>query len=357
MTNFLVTGGCGFIGSHLVESLLDDGHYVRVLDDLSTGRCENVPTQCEVVVGDIIDSGLVRDCMQGIDACFHLAATEQVRVSNEQWLRSHQVNLSGTVNVFDASREKCTPVVYASSAAVYGDNAEIPLKEHSDVRAITAYGADKRASELHAHVASLVYGIPTSGMRFFNVYGPRQSQGVESSGVISEFIDNVVQQKPLCIFGDGEQVRDFIHVDDAVHFLRAAMKNINNIPSVFNVCSGDSVTINQLARILISITGLSSPIKHIASGKGDVRVSVGDPAYAKKILSVTATVPLVQGLRKLVELSENENRLYDRWENKIIEKLKYKRVDRRKFNRIIEMPFMDCDGVFVNEDRRVFVAR
>ena len=202
MTCFLVTGGCGFIGSHLVESLVNEGHKVRVLDDLSTGKRENVPAQCEVVVGSVTDNQLVRDCMTDIDGCFHLAAIASVQESNENWLGTHEVNLTGTINVFDACRKNRTPVVYASSAAVYGDNAEMPLKESSGVRPLTAYGADKLACELHAQVASLVHSVPTSGMRFFNVYGPRQNLSSAYSGVISIFVDRILRHEPLCIYGD-----------------------------------------------------------------------------------------------------------------------------------------------------------
>jgi len=306
MANYLVTGGCGFIGSHLVDSLLEEGHRVRVVDDLSTGKLTNVPRQCEVTVGDVADTEVVSTCMRDMDGCFHLAAIASVQQSNEQWVRTHQVNLTGTVNVFDAARKNKTPVVYASSAAVYGDNADMPLKESSALRPLVAYGADKLGSELHARVASLVHGVPTTGMRFFNVYGPRQNPGSPYSGVISIFVDRILTEQTLAIYGDGEQTRDFIYVSDVVRFLRVAMNNISHIPNVFNVCTGDTVTINKLAKTVMSTATQQVPIVHLSTRKGDIRVSVGDPGYAKQMLGVTAEQPLTRGLQLLIEHVKDE---------------------------------------------------
>ena len=313
MASYLITGGCGFIGSHLVESLLADGHDVRILDDLSSGKLENVPSQCEIVTGDVADAEVVRRCMRDVDGCFHLAAISSVQQSNEQWTRTHQVNLTGSINVFDAAKEKQTPVVYASSAAVYGDNAEMPLKESSAVRPLTAYGADKFGTELHARVASLVHGVPTAGMRFFNVYGPRQDPASPYSGVISIFVDRILNGKTLTVYGDGEQTRDFVYVADVVCFLRAAMVNIGRTPSVFNVCTGESVTITQLARILMSVTGMNVPVSHQLARKGDIRVSVGDPGQAGRVLGVPARQILPRGVRVRIDYAEKENLAGTRW--------------------------------------------
>ncbi len=304
MKNYLVTGGCGFIGSHLAESLLRDGHQIRILDDFSTGKIENVPPQCEIITGDVADSETVRHCMHDIDGCFHLAAIASVQQSNEEWVRTHQVNLTGTINVFDAAKKKRIPVVYASSAAVYGDNADIPLRENSAASPLVAYGVDKLGSELHARVASLVHGVPTTGMRFFNVYGPRQNPASSYSGVISIFVDRVMNHQALTIFGDGEQARDFIYVGDVVRFLRAAMKNINRTPIVFNVCTGETVTINQLAKTVMSITTRQVPVIYQSTRKGDIRVSVGDPGYAQQALGVAAKYTLAQGLQMFIDYSK-----------------------------------------------------
>jgi UDP-glucose 4-epimerase len=300
MANYLITGGCGFIGSHLADRLLQAGHGVRILDDLSTGHLSYVDPACEVVIGDVTDPEKVRASMEGMDGCFHLAAVASVQRSNEEWARTHQINLTGTVNVFDAARAGRKPVVYASSAAVYGDNADMPLREGASVRPLTAYGADKLGSELHARVAALVHGVPNVGMRFFNVYGPRQDPSSPYSGVISIFVDRLSKRQSLSIFGDGEQTRDFIHVSDVVRFLMAAMERADTTHQVFNVCTGESVTINQMARMLTTLTGVRAKIQHEKARQGDIRVSVGNPSKANQSLGVTARNSFLEGLRKLV---------------------------------------------------------
>ena len=299
MANYLITGGCGFIGSHLAESLLEDGHSVRVLDNLSTGKTANLSAACELLIGDVADSAAVEDSMKEVDGCFHMAAVASE--SNENWVDAHHVNQTGTINVLNAARNNKTPVVYASSAAVYGDNADMPLKEYSAIRPLTAYGADKLGSELHARVASLVHGVPTIGMRLFNVYGPRQNPSSPYSGVISIFVERILKGEALPLFGDGQQTRDFVYVDDAVCFMRSAMDNIGPTPLVFNVCSGESISIEQLAKMVMSLVGERVALKHLPSGKDDIRVSIGDPAYAKQQLGITARQSLVSGLRMLIE--------------------------------------------------------
>ena len=303
MANYLVTGGCGFIGSHLVDRLIADGHRVLILDDLSTGKLANIDTDseaCKLVVGDVSDTALVKECMHGMDGCFHLAAVSSVQQSNEEWVRTHEVNQLGTINVLEAARARKSPVVYASSAAVYGDNADTPLKERSTGRPLTAYGADKLGSELHATVASLVHGVPTTGLRFFNVYGPRQDPSSPYSGVISIFIDRILDGRELTIYGDGEQTRDFVYVGDVVNFLMSAMQRSGNMPSVYNVCTGESVSINQLAKIIMFLTGRRVDITKLPSRKGDIRISVGSPGHAARMLDVSAGYNLASGLKLLL---------------------------------------------------------
>jgi len=312
MANYLVTGGCGFIGSHLVDSLIRDGHRVRILDDFSTGKRDNIQQHdCEVIVGDVANSAMVALSMENIDACFHLAANSSVQQSNENWVATHKTNVTGSINVFNAARNKQIPIVYASSAAVYGDNAEMPLTEFSELRPLTAYGADKLGSELHARVASLVHGVPTFGLRFFNVYGPRQNPSSPYSGVISIFIKRLFEEQTFTIFGDGEQTRDFVYVGDVIKALRSAMINISSVPSVLNVCTGESTSINKLAKIILAISGLNVSIEHQKTRSGDIRVSVGDPTRTKQKLEVSADIRLVHGLRKLIDSVETKYDSYD----------------------------------------------
>jgi UDP-glucose 4-epimerase len=301
MARYLVTGGCGFIGSHLIERLLAAGHAVRVLDDLSTGKRENLPDGVPVTVGDVADEALVRDLMAGMDGCFHLAAVASVQRSQEEWLATNRANLVGTIAVFDAARKakdgRPVPVVYASSAAVYGDNPDTPLNEDAATRPLSAYGADKLACELHARVADGVHGVPTTGFRFFNVYGPRQDPKSPYSGVISIFAGRIARGEPITIHGDGEQVRDFVYVKDLVRYLTAAMDAPRAGAPVFNVCTGKPTSVNRLAAVLADLSGRTPDVSHGPARAGDIRVSIGDPARLVGAFGMACGTDLVDGLR------------------------------------------------------------
>lgn len=302
MATFLVTGGCGFIGSHLVDALLARGDDVRVLDDLSTGKRGNIPTQAHFISGDVRDAALLDRAMAGVDGCFHLAAIASVARSNEDWSGTHSINLGGAIAVFDAAaRAGRKPVVYASSAAVYGDCAEMPLSEASPTRPLSAYGADKLGCELHARVAGIVHGVPSFGLRFFNVFGPRQDPKSPYSGVISIFARQLLDGQPLSVLGDGEQVRDFIHISDVVGALMRAMDAASLEAPVSNVCSGRPVTINQLAEALSRAAGRPAEIRHMPARVGDIRVSIGDPARARALLALPEAISLDQGLATLLD--------------------------------------------------------
>jgi UDP-glucose 4-epimerase len=297
---YLVTGGCGFIGSHLCDALIAQGHTLRVLDDMSTGVIDYLPLGVELVLGDVADLALVKGAMQDVDGCFHLAAVASVERSNSDWCGTHKINQQGSVNVFEAARvcghNKTIPVVYASSAAIYGDNATIPLDESSMPRPISAYGADKLGSEHHARVAWLTHKVSTVGMRFFNVYGPRQNPSSPYSGVISIFIDRILKGLPITVFGDGKQTRDFIYVGDVVNHLITAMNQQNGEASVYNVCTGQSTSIIQLAKTLSMVSGNDVNIQHQTARTGDISTSLGDPSKAKACLGIQADVSLGEGL-------------------------------------------------------------
>lgn len=301
MSLFLVTGGCGFIGSHLAEALLREGHRVRVLDDLSTGKLSNLPGGIEVLQGDVADPAIVRKAMTGVAGCFHLAAVASVERSNEDWVGTHRTNLTGAITIFDAARRagpgaSPIPVVYASSAAVYGDCPELPLRETSRTRPLSAYGADKLGCEQHAFVASHVHGVPTCGMRFFNVFGPRQDPRSPYSGVISIFCDRLASGGSIAIHGDGGQIRDFVYVGDVVRALLRAMGRAGTDAPVFNVCTGNPTTILQLAQSIASLVGAGDDFAFGPPRAGDVRASLGDPSHAKSELRFTAEVTLREGL-------------------------------------------------------------
>ena len=223
MATILVTGGCGFIGSHLCGALRARGDTVRVLDDLSTGSAANLAPGAKLLLGDVNQPLALREAMAGVDACFHLAAIASVERGVTEWLATHRTNLSATIAVMDAARVAGVPVVYASSAAVYGQQAALPLDETARPAPLSAYGADKLGCEQHAKVAGHVHGLPTMGLRFFNVFGPRQDPSSPYSGVISIFCDRLRQGLPVRLYGDGGQTRDFIYVGDVVAALLQAL--------------------------------------------------------------------------------------------------------------------------------------
>ena len=279
MACYLITGGCGFIGSHLADALVARGHAIRVLDDLSTGATENLPSGATLLEGSVADAALVRRAVHGIDGCFHLAAIASVQRSEEDLLGTHRTNLGGTLTLLDAIAASNTeiPFVYASSAAVYGDCPVLPISEDCPKRPQSAYGADKYAGELHAAVATHTRGIPTAGLRFFNVYGPRQRPDSPYSGVVSIFADRIVRGQTLTMYGDGAQTRDLVQVADVVAALLQAMARRLPGAPVFNVCTGQAISVHQLAATIGTLCGRVPDIVHGPARTGEIRHSVGDP--------------------------------------------------------------------------------
>lgn len=303
MAFYLVTGGCGFIGSHLVDALLTNGHTVRVLDDLSTGTTDNLPAGVELITGDVADYDTVGRAMRGVEGCFHLAAIASVPRSNEEWRRTHDVNLTGAINIFDHARADSAhaprPVVYASSAAVYGAPAYIPLDERAPVLPLTAYGADKLGCEQHGYVAWEVHKIPTRGFRFFNVYGPRQHPDNPYAGVVSIFADRLRKGQGIRIFGDGQQTRDFIYVRDVVQILQRAMVQPWQGAEVMNIATGKGTTVQQLAEVISHICGNAAPqIGWEPARTGDIKMSIGAAPRLQEILGITPRISLEEGLRE-----------------------------------------------------------
>lgn len=310
----LVTGGCGFIGSHLCAALAAQGVRLRVLDNLSTGRVENLPPQVQLLEGDVAEPGLARMAMEGVDGCFHLAAIASVERGVRDWLGSHRANLTGSIAVFDAARAagaargRPVPVVYASSAAVYGDATALPITEATPTRPVSAYGADKLGSELHARVAGVVHGVPTAGLRFFNVFGPRQDPASPYSGVISIFCDRISRGLPIRIFGDGGQTRDFIYVADVVAALMAALPAADCAAPVFNVCRGDACSVQDLAREVALLCGVPLVVSGEPARQGEIRHSLGAPGRARDVLGLGQPMPLRDGLRQVLAWMEMERR-------------------------------------------------
>jgi UDP-glucose 4-epimerase len=307
MKTFLVTGGCGFIGSHLCEALLDRGHAVRVLDDLSSGFRGNLPDAAEFVRGDIAEPATARTALEGVDGCFHLAAIASVERGLQDWLGTHRVNLTGTITLLDEIRRfppsRRIPFVYASSAAVYGDCEVAPVTEASAPRPLSAYGADKLGCELHARAASVVHGIPTTGLRFFNVFGPRQDPKSAYSGVISIFCDRLRRGEPVDVFGDGQQTRDFVFVRDVVNALIQAMTVCPPDAPVFNVCTGHPTSVLGLARSIADLCGVPLQTRLRPARSGEIRHSLGSRARARALLGLPDPVGLREGLTEVLAWS------------------------------------------------------
>lgn len=298
---YLVTGGCGFIGSHLCDELLRQGHQVCIFDNMSTGLLANKPQKAELIEGDIRDRAALASALAEVDACFHLAAVASVEESHRDWVATHEINQTATITLFDLARTTAKSgspkaIVYASSAAVYGDHGSQPLHEQVPATPRSAYGADKLGCDHHASVAAHVHGLPVIGLRFFNVYGPRQRSDSPYSGVISIFCDRIGAGEAVTIFGNGQQTRDFIYVSDVVKALLLAMTNVSRVSSVFNVCTGHETTIQTLATLISQLLGEKPRWNFQPERLGDIRTSIGDPSRAREVLGFSASVPLELGL-------------------------------------------------------------
>ncbi|HUT42469.1 MAG TPA: SDR family oxidoreductase [Gammaproteobacteria bacterium] len=301
---FLVTGGAGFIGSHIAERLLADGHQVRILDNFSTGNRENIPVSdaVSVIEGDVGDFNTVREWMDGIDIVYHEAAIASVPETVGNPLGSERTNYRGTLNVLEAARQADVKrVIFACSAAVYGDLPELPKTEDMPVRPLSPYAVDKLASEHACQVYTQLYGLETVALRYFNVFGPRQDPSSPYSGVISIFADRISQGRQPSIYGDGEQTRDFVYVADVVEANIRAARAPAAAGQTINVATGSTITINELLRTVCRIQGQSFDPVYQPARDGDIRHSCADISRAGTLLDWAPRVDFETGLRKLFE--------------------------------------------------------
>ena len=311
----LVTGGAGFIGSHLVDELVKMGYEVSVIDDLSTGKIENLQRHLDGKVkffkGDIRDGQLVDELVGGVDAVIHLAAISSVSFSVENPVLTNDVNVNGTLNLLNACvNAGVQRFIFISSCAVYGEPCYLPVNEKHPVKPLSPYAASKVAAEESCEVFRKAYGLDTVVLRLFNVYGSRQRKEDTYSGVITRFAANLVYGKPLLIYGDGSQTRDFIHVDDVVEAVRLVLESGDVAGETFNVGSGKPTSINELAKLLTEGSGGGVEMVYEERRVGDLEQSYADIVKAEKALGYKPRMALERGLRSLMfEFKEKNKRM------------------------------------------------
>jgi len=301
----LVTGGGGFIGSHLVERLCRDGHRVRVLDNFATGRRESlIPLldEIELIEGDIQSYERVHTAVRGCELVFHLAALPSVPRSVQDPLTSNASNVIGTLNVLLAARDEgVRRVVFASSSSVYGANRELPKREEMAALPIAPYGVAKLAAEGYCRAFHEVYGLETVALRYFNVFGPRQDPLSQYAAVIPRFITACLEEQRPVVFGDGEQSRDFTYIDNAVEANLLAAEAEGVAGEKFNIACGEQTTLNQLLEAIRRLTGRSIEAEYLPPRPGDVPHSLADVSRARERLGYEVGIDIREGLERTVK--------------------------------------------------------
>ena len=293
----LVTGGAGFIGSHLVRELARKNE-VTVLDHTPPDDSPRFPDSVRFVEGDVRDGEALAHAGEGVDLIYHLAANVSVERSVQEPVWSHSVNVGGTLEVLEFAREASARVVFASSAAVYGDPEHLPVAESDTMDPRSPYGIEKLAADGYVRRYADLYGVDTVSLRFFNVFGPGQSS--EYAGVITAFVENAAAGQPLTVHGDGEQTRDFVHVDDVVQACLLAGAT-DHVGEAYNVGTGREVSVNELARTIVDVAGVSVDVVHTDPRPGDIDRSCADVEKPRDHLGFEPSVTLVDGLGGLVK--------------------------------------------------------
>ena len=299
----LITGGAGFIGSHMTERLLAEGHSVRVLDNLSTGQRANLPAHpaLELQIGDIREANTVGQAMTDVQAVIHLAAVASVQASIDDPVATHETNLVGTLHLLEAARRNgVRRFVYASSAAVYGDTDRLPVSEQSPGCPLSPYAADKLAGEHYLQFYHRKHGLSYTAFRFFNIYGPRQDPSSPYSGVISIFVSRALAGQPLTLFGDGRQTRDFVYVADLIDILYGTLLREKTADQAINIGRGIECSLLELIEALESILGRSIERQFAPARVGDIVRSCADTQRLQAVLGATPKTDIRAGLARLV---------------------------------------------------------
>ncbi len=309
MAKYLVTGGAGFIGSHLVKELVKKGHQVKIIDNLSTGKIKNleeISSKVKFVKGDIRNSKMLEKEFRGADFVLHQAARSSVPESMKSPQIYHQININGTFNVLEAAaKNKVKKVVFASSSAVYGEPARFPIKEKFLPSPLSPYALTKLAGEDYGRIFAKYWHLPTIALRYFNVFGPGQRVGDEYAVVIPKFIDCFLNNQPPPVFGTGKQSRDYIYVDNIVSAnLLGATSEVDF--GIYNVGSGEDLTILEMIKLLNKISGKNLQPKFLPERAGDIFRSQADISKIKKDLGFKIKVDFATGLKRTYEWAKGE---------------------------------------------------
>ena len=309
---YLVTGGAGFIGSHIVMRLVHDGAFVRVVDNLATGqiqRLDRVRSKIEWVQGDLADEAVAENVVDGMDFVVHQAAIPSVQRSLLDPLGTNQANVVGTLNLLESSRRAgIRRFVYAASSSAYGDTEVLPKHEDMPPNPMSPYALQKFVGERYCKLYYDLYGLETVALRYFNVFGPGQDPHSEYSAVIPRFINYLLTHRPITIFGDGEQSRDFTFVENVVEANLLALGAVNAAGKMCNIGCGERITLNQLVANLEEELGVKAQVIHLPSKLGDVRHSLADIERARAILNYQTRVMVKEGLRRTVASHVSDTR-------------------------------------------------
>ena len=304
-SRYLVTGGAGFIGSHIVKRLVAEGAHVRVVDNLSTGqmrRLDTVRSAIDFIEADLADATTTRKAVGGIDYVLHQAAVPSVQRSVADPVTTNRANVTGTINLLEACRNaQVRRFVFAASSSAYGDTEVLPKREDMESNPLSPYALQKFVGERYCRLYYELYGFETLSLRYFNVFGPEQDPHSEYSAVVPKFISRLLANQPITIYGDGEQSRDFTYIENVVEANLLALKAPNAAGTLCNIGCGERITLNRLVSLLEQQLGVSAQVIFAPPKAGDVRHSLADIERAKAILQYRPKITVEEGLRRTVE--------------------------------------------------------